>query len=86
MGNYGLTKSYILKNAQYSLGQSLQRMRRRRGFDLQTVTENTHIPTHDIDLIEIGKSRRLHHAVKLALYYGCEIKIELINPGSKNEK
>lgn len=78
MGNSGLTKSLILKYAQHSLGQALQKARRKRGLDLRSVTENTHISAHEIDLLEIGKSRRFNHAVKLALYYGYEIKIDLI--------
>ena len=55
MNRSRLTKSHIVKNAQHSLGRSLQRTRRRLGFDLETVTEQTHISAHDIDLLEIGK-------------------------------
>ena len=75
MNRSRLTKSHIVKNAQHSLGRSLQRTRRRLGFDLETVTEQTHISVHDIDLLEIGKSRRFNHAIKLALFYDCEIEI-----------
>ena len=81
MNRSRLTKSHIVKNAQHSLGRSLQRTRRRLGFDLETVTEQTHISVHDIDLLEIGKSRRFNHAIKLALFYDCEIEIGLTRPG-----
>lgn len=74
------------ENAQHSLGRSLQRTRRRLGFDLETVTEQTHISAHDIDLLEIGKSRRFNHAIKLALFYDCEIEIGLTRPGCYGKK
>ena len=64
----------------------LQRTRRRLGFDLETVTEQTHISAHDIDLLEIGKSRRFNHAIKLALFYDCEIEIGLTRPGCYGKK
>ena len=86
MNRSRLTKSHIVKNAQHSLGRSLQRTRRRLGFDLETVTEQTHISAHDIDLLEIGKSRRFNHAIKLALFYDCEIEIGLTRPGCYGKK
>ena len=86
MNRSRLTKSHIVKNAQHSLGRSLQRTRRRLGFDLETVTEQTHISVHDIDLLEIGKSRRFNHAIKLALFYDCEIEIGLTRPGCYGKK
>lgn len=86
MNRSRLTKSHIVKNAQHSLGRSLQRTRRRLGFDLETVTEQTHISAHDIDLLEIGKSRRFNHAIKLALFYDCEIEIGLTRRAATAKK
>lgn len=86
MNRYKLTKSHIIKKAQHSLGYSLQQTRHRLGFDLETVTKQTHISAHDIDLLEIGKSRRIHHVVKLALFYNCEIEIILTRPNYSNQK
>lgn len=86
MSRHKLTKSQILQNAQHSLGRALQKTRRRLGFDLDTVTEQTNISTHDIDLLEIGKSRRFNHAVKLAMFYDCEIEIGLTRPGEYDKE
>lgn len=85
MSRSGLTKTLILQKAQHSLGHSLQKTRHRLGFDLKTVTEQTHISAHDIDLLEIGKSRHITHAIKLALFYNCEIQINLKHPSHKHK-
>lgn len=82
MNNAELTKSQIIKSASASLGTSLQKTRRQLGFDLTTVTRNTHIPIPSIDRLELGLSHKLNHAVKLALFYNREIRIELVEPGT----
>ena len=81
MSNAELTKSRIIKSASSSLGSSLQKTRHQLGFDLDTVNRNTNIP---IPSIELGLSHKLTHAIKLALFYNREIRIELVEPGSQN--
>ena len=78
-----LTKSRIIRNASSNLGNSLRETRHQLGFDLATVTRNTNIPVKSIDYIELGLSKKLTHAVKLALYYNRTIRIELVNPDTR---
>lgn len=80
MNNAELTKSQIIKSASSSLGSSLQQTRRKLGFDLNTVMQNTNIPIPLIDRLELGISNKLNLAVKLALFYNKEIRIELVEP------
>ena len=84
MSNAELTKSRIIKSASSSLGSSLQKTRHQLGFDLDTVNRNTNIPIPSIDRLELGLSHKLTHAIKLALFYNREIRIELVEPGSQN--
>ena len=84
MSNAELTKSRIIKSASSSLGRSLQKTRHQLGFDLDTVNRNTNIPIPSIDRLELGLSHKLTHAIKLALFYNREIRIELVEPGSQN--
>lgn len=80
MNTAELTKSKIIKSASSSLGASLQKTRHQLGFDLDTVTNNTNIPVPSIDRLELGLSHKLNHAIKLALFYNREIRIELVEP------
>lgn len=80
MNTTELTKSLIIRSASSSLGKALQRTRHELGFDLKTVNKETNIPIASIDHLELGLSRKLNHAVKLALYYNRTIRIELVDP------
>lgn len=80
MSNKELTKSKIIRAAAQSLGISLQQKRRELGLGLANLSQDTNIPMSSIDKLELGLSNKLNHAVKLALYYNCEIKIELVSP------
>jgi len=75
-----LTKSRIIRSATSSLGKSLQQTRHKLGVDLDTVCRDTNISVSSIDHLELGHSKKLTHAVKLALYYNRKIRIELVEP------
>ncbi len=86
MSEEELTKSYIIRTAAQSLGISLQQRRRELGLGLDSLSQETNIPISSIDKLELGLSNKLNHAIKLALYYNCEIKIELVLHSHKSHK
>ena len=86
MSNKELTKSKIIRTAAQSLGTSLQQKRRELGLGLANLSQDTNIPISSIDKMELGLSHKLNHAIKLALYYNCEIKIELVKFSHNNQQ
>lgn len=86
MKNKELTKSQIIRSAALSFGSSLQQKRRELSLRLDNLSEDTNIPISSIDKMELGLSHKLNHAIKLALYYNCEIKIELVKFSHNNQQ